>query len=289
MLNRQRTLLAILEEAGGQASHLQVTKWAFLCREETESKGGSAFYHFVPYRYGPFSFCLFQEVGAMVRDGLIEEVDGKTWRVRGAGSKAASSVHGKLREELRSVVQTKGRTSGKQLSNYVYDKYHWYTINSENDPRMDRPKAKPAIYTIGYEGLSVDAFLNGLIARGIEQILDVRNNPVSRRYGFHKSTLSRLAGRLDIDYVNIPELGITSTEREGLSSEADYAALFDRYAANVIARETEALRRVGSLTKTKASALVCMERNSQSCHRSRLATAMAEQTGLAVVHLEIAK
>lgn len=289
MLNRQRTLLAILEEAGGQAPHRQVTNWAFLCRHETESRGGSAFYHFVPYRYGPFSFCLFQEAAALLRDGLLEEVDDETWRVCRAGSKAASSVPEKLRQELRAVVHRKGRTTAGQLSRYVYEKYHWYTVNSELDPRQDRPRAKPAIYTVGYEGLSVDGFLNGLLANGIAQILDVRNNPVSRRYGFHRSTLARLAGRLEIDYLNIPELGITSVDREGLSSEADYAALFDRYEADVIPRETESVRRVGTMTRERASALVCMERSSRSCHRSRLAAAMAEETGLAVIHLDIPK
>lgn len=185
------------------------------------------------------------------------------------------------------MVQTKGRTTAGQLSRYVHDKYPWYTVNSESEPRLERPRAKSAIYTVGYEGLSVDGFLNGLVANGIEQILDVRNNPISRRYGFHKSTLARLAGRLEIDYVNIPELGITSADREGLSSEEDYEALFDRYEANVIPRETESVRRVGRMTKERASALVCMERSSRSCHRSRLAAAMVEETGLEVIHLDI--
>lgn len=50
MLNRQRALLAMLEEVGGQASQLQVTKWAFLCRQETEPPtGGSAVRQFVPH------------------------------------------------------------------------------------------------------------------------------------------------------------------------------------------------------------------------------------------------
>ena len=37
MITRQKVLLSILREADGKASRMQVTKWAFLLRHETES------------------------------------------------------------------------------------------------------------------------------------------------------------------------------------------------------------------------------------------------------------
>lgn len=51
------------------ARHTEVTKWAFVLREETPSRGGSAFYQFVPYKFGPYSFCLYQRSAASFETG----------------------------------------------------------------------------------------------------------------------------------------------------------------------------------------------------------------------------
>ena len=87
---------------------------------------------------------------------------------------------------------------------YVYRQYPWFTVNSKRQQNAARPVAALAVYTAGYEGQQVDAFLNMLMRNGIQQLLDVRNNPVSRRYGFHKTTLGRLCKSLDIEYVHRP-------------------------------------------------------------------------------------
>ena len=61
MLHRQKALLSILQQVGGQATTLQLMKWAFLLGQETQSHGGKTFYQFIPYRYGPYSFTLNRE------------------------------------------------------------------------------------------------------------------------------------------------------------------------------------------------------------------------------------
>ena len=71
MLNRQKAALFMLECAGRKVSRLELTKWLFLLRQEMPSAGGGAFYQFVPYRYGAFSFCLYQEAEALERVMLI--------------------------------------------------------------------------------------------------------------------------------------------------------------------------------------------------------------------------
>ncbi len=73
MLNRQKTLLLLLRLARRPVSKLELTKWAFILRQETPSGGGNAFYDFLPYKYGPFSFCLYREIDALIRDGYVEE------------------------------------------------------------------------------------------------------------------------------------------------------------------------------------------------------------------------
>jgi hypothetical protein len=72
MLNRQKCLLLMAERAGRPVTHLELTKWAFLLAQESLSGGGPAFYDFLPYKYGPFSFTLFHEADHLVRNGYLE-------------------------------------------------------------------------------------------------------------------------------------------------------------------------------------------------------------------------
>ncbi len=290
MLNRQRAILSILLEAGGDADHRPVTKWAFLLREECETGGGSAFYQFLPYKYGPFSFCLFQEMAALARDGFVTDKDHR-WTLTEAGRKAADEVHRDVRRDVRQVVREHSRSSRKltddHLLDYVYERHPWYTVNSEIRKLQTRKRAAPAVYTAGYEGLLVDGFLDGLMRAGVQRLVDVRSNPVSRRYGFHKSTLSRLCASLGIEYAHFPALGIESGARQDLDAPGARETLFAEYVRTTLSREGDAIDAVASLVEESPSVLVCMEACPAECHRSRLAKPVAARTGLPVRHLEL--
>ncbi len=289
MLHRQRLILSMLADAGGEATHLEVTKWAFLTRMETATAGGSSFYQFVPYQYGPFSFGLFQEVAAMTRDGLIEEVPSSRWRLTEAGRADARRAESGPAAAGRSIVKKFVGKPSKELIDHVYGRHPWFTINSEIRKVEKRPTAAPAVYTAGYEGLLIDGFLNGLLKAGMARLIDVRHNPIARRYGFHKSTLDRLCGKLGIEYRHVPELGIPSDERQGLAEggTAERARLFEQYERTTLATQTAVIESVAALVKEKASVLVCMEAKPCECHRSHLAKPVAALTGLPIKHLEI--
>lgn len=288
MLNRQRAVLALIQNAGGTASHLRVTKWAFLLREETKSRGGSAFYQFVPYKYGPFSFCLYQEAAALCRDQLLTE-SGSEWTLTRAGAVAARQIHASMLADVSRVVRKHGKKTDRALIDYVYEGFPQYTVNSEIRQLERRKTASVAVYTAGYEGLLVDGFLAGLIQHGVSRIIDVRNNPVSRRYGFHKSTLARLSDRVGIEYVHVPELGIASDERQDLGVPGARETLFNKYESTTLVRESAAIARVAALVEDKPSVLVCMESCHTQCHRSRLANAISAKTRLPLRHLELAR
>jgi len=287
MLNRQKTLLLLLESARRPVSKMELTKWAFILREEMPSQGGSAFYDFLPYKYGPFSFCLYREMDALIRDGYVE--DGKSWSPTALAHELVQTLPKAVERDGQHVVERFSKKPVNRVVDYVYSTYPRFTVNSERKKMAKRVVASPAIYTAGYEGLSVDAFLDRLIQNGIQRIIDVRNNPVARRYGFHKSTLMRLGTRVGIQYVHVPELGIQSALRKNLSSPEDYDALFDRYATETLATETLAINRVAKLMAEKASVLVCMEADPRFCHRSRLAERVSQETGLPIHDLGCGK
>lgn len=286
MLHRQRALLAIVQLAGGKVTHTELTKWAFLLRQETASRGGSAFYQFVPYKYGPYSFCLFQEVAALIRDGYLAETEG-CWSLLPSGEAVGKGAIENVRTDAARIVRSHRGKSHDALIDYVYKRFPAFTVNSELTKLERRPEASCAVYTAGYEGLLVDGFLNGLIRAGIWGVIDVRNNPVSRRYGFHKTTLARLCDKLGIDYRHFAELGITSGDRQNLDEPGARALLFDSYERDTLPSQSESIATVGTLMRKRSSVLVCMEACHSHCHRSRLANAVAVASGLTVCHLEL--
>lgn len=286
MLTRQKAILYMLRRAGRPVSRTELTKWAFLVARETPSGGGASFYQFLPYHFGPFSFCLYREVKKLVSDGLLDEPDEKTWELTEDARQPTGDVSGEIKADVAKVVDRFLGSTVDELLDYVYERHPWYTVNSRRRKLRQRPVAEAAAYTAGYEGQSVDGFLNMLVRCGMQRVIDVRQNPVARRFGFHKSTLSRLCGDVSIEYVHLPQLGVPSELRRGLETQDDYEALFDRYEAEILPVQAEALDRIAEMMAEKPSAVVCMEADPNRCHRTRVAKAVSEGAALAVRHLE---
>jgi uncharacterized protein (DUF488 family) len=286
VLHRQKALLTILQQVGGQASTLQIMKWAFLLSKETPSHGGKTFYQFIPYRFGPHSFALNRETDALIRNGFVEKVDKKTWRLTDLGKAHPVHLPKQITQDIITVTEQYGNFSSSALIDLVYNHYPWFTVNSDfsEKRREQRPIAEKAIYTAGYEGRSVDEFLNLLMKSGICRLIDVRYNPISRRYGFHKSTLKRLCNSLEIDYQHLPNLGIPGAARANLNSLDSYLDIFKEYQCGLLDRR-EDLQNVISLLQSQPSALVCMEANPQYCHRNVLAQHLTNVIGLPIKHL----
>ncbi len=261
-------------------------KWAFLLSQETSSHGGKTFYHFLPYHFGPYSFTLNRETDALVRSGLVEKVNVKTWELTHLGQKQSINLPQKISRDIASVTQQYGEFSGSELIETVYAHYPWFTVNSDlpGKRKEKRPIAALAVYTAGYEGKTVDEFLNLLMKSGIRRLIDVRYNPISRRYGFHKSTLQKLCHSLKIDYQHLPRLGIPGSARADLDSAESYITLFKEYRCGLLNRSGD-LQTAISLLKSEPSVLVCMEANPEYCHRKVLAQHLTTMVELPVKHL----
>ncbi len=142
-----------------------------------------------------------------------------------------------------------------------------------------------AIYTAGYEGQTIECFLEKMVQNGIRLLVDVRRNPISRKPGFSKRQLSESAARFGISYEHLPDLGIPSDERRHLGSLMDYQRLFSKYEKTILPAAEESIDRVAALVNEAPAVLVCFEADWHRCHRSRLANAVASKTRLEVIHL----
>ncbi len=276
----------ILQQVGGIASSLQMMKWAFLLSSETPSHGGKTFYQFIPYRYGPYSFTLNQETDSLIRNGFLEKGLDNRWSLTPLGKSLEITLPNDVSKDIYQISEIYGRLSGHELIDLIYEKYDWFTINSDLPGRRKgkRPVAEKSIYTAGYEGKTVDEFLNLLMESGISRLIDVRYNPISRRYGFHKSTLLRLCSSLRRDYHHLPGLGIPGSEREHLDSDHQYTSLFKNYRCSLPSRKKD-LTNVSRLLKSDPSVLVCMEANPEFCHRNVLAQHLTTLIDMPIKHL----
>ena len=280
MLVRQKIILHQINKAGGQISRLQLVKWAFLFAHMCNSSTLKNFYHFVPYRYGPFSFLLYHEIDMLIRNGYLT-VPSKNI-VRLADDISIPPLNYSLDREISQFTCKYNRISNKELIEIVYFYFPWFTIKSVQ-PELrtgKRPKAECAVYTIGYEGLQLDEFLNILLKGGIWQLIDIRYFPISRRYGFHKTTLSKLCQKLDIEYKHTPQLGIPSEWRSNLQHQSDYEQLFYRYENEILPVQQNVIKKVSNWLQSQPSVLVCKEANPAFCHRSCLARQISYYTGL---------
>jgi uncharacterized protein (DUF488 family) len=293
VLRRQKVVLNVLDKAKQPLSPIRFVKFLFLLREESPFRDDSAFYDFVPYRYGPFSFALYRELNTLRRDGYVSDSPNKislASRTRAAAREKASELSVSQRETIAEVVLDNLRTPREKLLRRVYHRFPWYALMTEfphlaPEDAPQRPRADVAVYTVGYQGRSVDGFFNHLLASGISAIIDVRANPVSRKYGFAKKSMSEIANKLRIGYHHLPELGIESGHRANLGDFESYQRLLDSYEADMLPERGPAIERAIDLLRRGPSTFLCMERDASWCHRGRLAKVAAENANLPVIHL----
>lgn len=132
------------------------------------------------------------------------------------------------------------------------------------------------IFTIGYEGATMGAFLAALAQAGVEQVIDVRALPLSRRPGFSKTPLAASLKEAGIGYVHLKALGTPKPGRDA-AKKGDVATLEAVYAGQLELPEAQVqAARMRALAAEKPSALLCFERDPAHCHRTLLLAAEGE-------------
>ncbi len=131
------------------------------------------------------------------------------------------------------------------------------------------------LFTIGYEGATMDEFLAALLTAGVERVIDVRAVANSRRPGFSKTPLKHALAETGIDYVHLRALGTPAAGREAARA-GRRAELEQIYAGQL---ETPQAMAEGAkmleLAANRPSALLCYERDPACCHRTLLWQALS--------------
>jgi uncharacterized protein (DUF488 family) len=297
LFERQRLILTLLKALDGPIGHMDFQKLLFLYTKECEEKPS---YEFVPYRFGGFSFTSYADKRRLIEVGLLEE-DEQQWQLTKAGRQEAIRRPVSPERVARFCRQ---RTSlrGNALIAEVYRRYPYYATRSEIVekvlPDMESRKrvaeavvgqAGPALLTIGYEGKCLEQYLNQLLQAGVTLLCDVRRNPLSRKYGFSKATLSKACEGVGIRYEHVPELGIDSDKRRNLETQKDYDALFLIYERDSLPQQNAALDRIRQwlMVEKQRVALTCFEELPHRCHRHCVAKTLERNEGLSLTAIHL--
>lgn len=191
------------------------------------------------------------------------------------------------RVNLESIKKLYGNMSSDALMKHTYINFPFWAINSvkaaailsaadlQKVVEQKSRNVKTILFTIGYEGISLEAYLNRLIKNNVKLLIDVRNNPLSMKFGFSKTLLKRYCESLGISYLHIPEVGILSDQRQELHTQSDYDALFKKYRKDNLPKTIAAQEYILQLLKQyKRVALTCFEADICQCHRKHLAEAI---------------
>lgn len=285
MYYRRKIILNLLDRFDGDMTAKRFQKLLFLMTRSQENKS----FDFLPYRYGCYSFRASQDLHTMANQGLIQIIDkpeGSEILLNYMPNEASgltlmdSAIIDTLRVQYGSLSQD-------ELIKYTYTKYPFYAIRSVMAKDLLSPEEfsmvhaqerhynEPALFTIGYEGISLEKYINKLLINDVHVLCDVRKNAYSQKYGFTKGTLKMACEGVGIKYVHVPQLGIESEERQDIKTQDDYDRLFERYEATTLKNNWEYVLQVREIIRENGRvALTCFEANPKQCHRSRVAKAL---------------
>jgi uncharacterized protein (DUF488 family) len=155
------------------------------------------------------------------------------------------------------------------------------------------------VATIGVYGFTAEEFLEALRTADVRLLVDVRQRRGVRGPEYAWANARRLQAALadaDVEYRHDRELAPTTELRQlqyreddrigvGKRSRSELAPAYrERYVKEILDR-VDLAAIVRELPDEGASALFCVERDPEACHRSLIAERLADEYGLPVLHI----
>ena len=288
MFYRRKVILALLQAFGGKLEKINLYKLLLIFSKLQQKPQ----YDFVPYKFGCYSFSLHADLVTMYKKGQLKDEEKSVSKIDNKSYLTTLTESDK--KILQSIYLQFSNSSGDDLMKYTYINFPYTAINSQTAERLltkeqlakvnaSRPILNETIlFTIGYEGISLEEYLNRLLKNDIKTLVDVRRNALSMKFGFSKNQLKSYCNSLGVEYLHIPEVGIQSELRQELNTQKDYDNLFFLYKKdNLTTTEIHQQKILNLLKEKKRIALTCFEANICQCHRKPLADAITQLPGWA--------
>lgn len=146
------------------------------------------------------------------------------------------------------------------------------------------------LYTIGYEGADIAAFISTLAEAGVRTVADIRDVPVSRKKGFSKNKLAEALDEAGISYVHLKQLGDPKEGRDAMK-RGDRKRFLTVFHEHIGRKEAQlALGELAERVATSETVLLCYERDPRHCHRTIVASMLQDRGQVEdVTHLGVRK
>lgn len=286
MYTRRKVLFHLVKELGNP-SNVVIQKSMFLLTNSICTK--DKLYDFFPDKRGCYSLRLRSDYHYLADSGYLEEdYENKTYRASNLDEytcKITFYIDKEIASEIQNIASFVNNHTEKELLEKAYNRDPFYAIRSDIVDSLNLDKSfheslkeekdyvansEKALYTIGYEGRSIDGFLNELIKRNIKTLFDVRKNAYSMQFEFSAQPLRQALDEAGINYVHCPEVGIATDKRQELLPSGRQVELFDWYKANILPKSRAFVDKAFSQFENGNIAFMCYEKNPLDCHRSRL-------------------
>jgi uncharacterized protein (DUF488 family) len=151
-------------------------------------------------------------------------------------------------------------------------------------------RASLEVFTIGHSTRSSEELLRLLKAHGVEQVVDVRSIPRSRRHPqFEKEALAAALDAEGVAYTHLKELGGFRRARPDSPNAGLRHPSFRGYADHMLTGEFAAgLERLLELASSRTTAVLCAEGDPMRCHRRLLSDSLVAR-GVRVRHITSAR
>ncbi|SMP79621.1 Protein of unknown function, DUF488 [Noviherbaspirillum suwonense] len=140
------------------------------------------------------------------------------------------------------------------------------------------------IFTVGYEGLDIDVFMSLLAEHNVETVVDIREIPLSRKPGFSKKSLTSALHFSGFKYVHMVNLGCPKPVRNCYREDGDWKRYKQGFLKH-LKKQKAPIAELSDLAGSSNCALLCYEADFNFCHRSMVANAVRDYSGMRVEHI----
>lgn len=286
MLSRRKLLLSLFAQS---EIPITIERANLLLALLVEGEAKPSF-SFIPTTAGPYSIDMLHDLRAFEKAGEVTLKEGSIHFQEERVDPVSYALDEEMQEVLTESLARYGSSSDRALLDAILQQRPYYGIRTERtDAAIEAARkrikaAQRGLYTLGYEGLSIDEFINHLITANIEEVVDVREFAFSRRSEFAKTNLEEALGVAKITYIGMPEVGIPTKARKEILEHKSKEELLAYYEEEILPTTAFSAAHVAALVAQYNIALICHEEDPGQCHRSRFsAFALAHEPSIGAV------
>ncbi len=137
----------------------------------------------------------------------------------------------------------------------------------------------PRAYSLGYQGMSLEEYVEVLKANNVALVIDVRETPWSYKPGFSKKPLSEGLEANGIAYVHVKSAGNPSANRKMGLPQSEVIERYKQHLENNPSCLDEIYDLMVNRAWDGAVCLLCFEEKPHDCHRKVILDKLSEKRG----------